>query len=257
MHNLQSFQNISGFSNTNAVEAVVTLQSYIKSLSGLVAYYPMDETSGTTAVNQAPDTLGTLDGTITGATINQAGQSGASYSFDGVNDDVLTGYGPTILSTDDFSILFLAKISSTGNTGGYITLVGAKNTGAGATELVVFINNVVDSGLAGTYMIGSGGGDIYVNLGSGTDYRDDLWHLWSFVKTGTSGSLFIDTTTIGTDGDISATITLGARYFALGARNSTGTIDRYVKTDMQHVSFYNRVVTASERLIILQRAGLA
>ena len=254
MHNLQSFQNISGFSNTNAV---VTLQSYIKSLSGLVVYYPMDETSGSTTVNQAPDTLGTLNGTITGATINQAGQSGASYSFDGVNDSVLTGYGPTILSTDDFSILFLAKISSTGNTGSEITLVGAKNTGAGATESLVFINNGGAGGLAGTYIIGSGGGDIYINIGSGTDYRDDLWHLWSFVKTGTSGSLFIDTTTIGTDGDISATITLGARYFALGARNSTGTIDRYVKTDMQHVSFYNRVVTASERLIILQRAGLA
>lgn len=68
-------------------EGGLSLSSYIQSLSGLVAYYPLDETSGN-ALNKAPATIGTLDGTVTGATQGQPGQSGLAYSFDGVNDEV-------------------------------------------------------------------------------------------------------------------------------------------------------------------------
>lgn len=48
----------------------------------LVAYYKLDETSGTTAY----DALGNFNGTNNGATINQTGKIGKSYDFDGIND---------------------------------------------------------------------------------------------------------------------------------------------------------------------------
>ncbi len=51
---------------------------------GLVSYYKLDETSGTTA----EDIAGTNDGTTTGATVNQVGKLETAYSFDGINDYV-------------------------------------------------------------------------------------------------------------------------------------------------------------------------
>ena len=54
---------------------------------GLVAYYNCDETAGTTA----EDSLNAHDGTITGATINQAGHLGRAYLFEGSPDVVNCG----------------------------------------------------------------------------------------------------------------------------------------------------------------------
>ena len=68
------------------------LSNYIKHLSGLVAYYPLDEVSGSTAYNKAPTTQGTFNGTITGATVGQAGKVGRAYSFDGTGDYITTGF---------------------------------------------------------------------------------------------------------------------------------------------------------------------
>lgn len=53
-------------------------------LDDLAAYYRLNETSGTT-VN---DVTGNYDGVNYGATINQTGQVGKAYSFDGVDDYV-------------------------------------------------------------------------------------------------------------------------------------------------------------------------
>jgi hypothetical protein len=52
----------------------------------LVAYYKLDETSGSTAV----DVIAANNGTITGATVNQAGKIGTAYSFDGGDHVVAT-----------------------------------------------------------------------------------------------------------------------------------------------------------------------
>lgn len=48
----------------------------------LISYYKFDETTGTTA----NDAVGSNDGTINGATINQTGKIGKAYDFDGSGD---------------------------------------------------------------------------------------------------------------------------------------------------------------------------
>lgn len=88
MQNLQNVQNLSSFSRKFG--GSVTLQDYIKSLSGLVAYYPLDETSGN-AINRAPATLGSFDGTLTSVTQGVAGQSGNAYTFDGSTSTINLG----------------------------------------------------------------------------------------------------------------------------------------------------------------------
>lgn len=63
------------------------LQQYIKHLPNLVAYYPMNATDGTSALNRAPATLGTLNaGQSGGVTFGQDGKVGKSFKFDGVDD---------------------------------------------------------------------------------------------------------------------------------------------------------------------------
>src|SRR3990167_9054324 len=90
MQNIQNLQSLSGLSKSRGLTQFQQLLNYIKSLDNLVAYYPLNELSGDTAFNQAPATKGTLDGTITGATVGQDGQVGKAYSFDGVNDKIVT-----------------------------------------------------------------------------------------------------------------------------------------------------------------------
>lgn len=63
-------------------------------------YYPADETSGTTA----NDVAGTSDGTINGATLNANGVFGTPcYSFDGVDDEVDSGYS-SVGATQDLTV---------------------------------------------------------------------------------------------------------------------------------------------------------
>lgn len=64
---------------------------YIKGLPNLVAYWPMDEASGSTMTNQAPANKGALNGTITGPVLGGAGKVGKAYSFDGSGDRIALG----------------------------------------------------------------------------------------------------------------------------------------------------------------------
>jgi len=78
--------------------------------AGMVSYWKLDENIGTTAY----DYLGTYDGTNNGATINQPGQVGTAYSFDGVDDYVDMGDIGELNSVSTFTIV--GWINHTDNT---------------------------------------------------------------------------------------------------------------------------------------------
>ena len=82
---------------------------YIKSLSGLYAYYPLNDTSGD-AINNAPSTLGTLNGTQTGATQSVEGRVGKSYGFGGDGDRVVIN---SLVPTTTFSFFCAFKKNGT------------------------------------------------------------------------------------------------------------------------------------------------
>lgn len=78
------------------------LASYVNAQSGLLAYYPLNESSGS-AINRARATIGTLNGTVSNATQGAAGVLGNAVSFDGNGDRVIvTGIAPD--ATFSFSI---------------------------------------------------------------------------------------------------------------------------------------------------------
>lgn len=83
MQNLQSLQANRGSNLPNRTPSPSSqLFNYITSLPGLVAYYPMNETTGN-AINYAPATLGSLSGVNTAVLLNQPGKVGSSYQYNG------------------------------------------------------------------------------------------------------------------------------------------------------------------------------
>ena len=237
MHNLQSFQNISGFSNTNAVEAVVTLQSYIKSLSGLAAYYPLDETSGN-AINQAPDTLGTLNGTVTGATQGATGQSGTAYSFDGVNDEIaITGAAAINLSVFTYTAIVFRTASGVN----HAITGGSKGSGTRSPEFRMNTDNKIELLEQSVASIG---------VSTGTIAQDTWAHVAvSYSATGVF-TFYINGVASGTGTNL--------RSFAYEnhfiGRQLTA---EWFAGKIQHYAIFNRVLESSEILQQAQLAGLA
>lgn len=80
-------------------------------LTGLVSYWKLDETTGTTAY----DAHGSNDGTITGATINQTGIIDKCYDFDGSGDYVDLGDWFDG-SNSDFSVSCWVELNDTSST---------------------------------------------------------------------------------------------------------------------------------------------
>lgn len=94
MQNIQSITNSKASGTSTVVDKSSRLMSFITGLDPTI-YYPLNETSGN-AINRAPSTFGTLNGTVTGATQGAAGKVGTAYSFGGDGDRVvITGFVPT------------------------------------------------------------------------------------------------------------------------------------------------------------------
>lgn len=117
MQNIQSLQ--AGRFNTpkSAPSPTAALFAYITALSGLVVYYPMNETSGN-AVNYAPATIGTLPGVNTGIVYNQAGQAGGSYQYNGSTAQTIVAAAPA-LNLAGTAITLGVLVNLTNATGNY------------------------------------------------------------------------------------------------------------------------------------------
>jgi len=214
------------------------IQTYVKALSGLVAYYPLDETSGN-AINQAPATLGTLDGTVSGATQGVAGQSGLAYSFDGVNDQI----SRTLISSDvtDVSTFILFKSddytknrqplwSHGSSTNGYALVL----SGDATTDGSLYVLNHAVAWQDTAYNV-----------------QDNNWHIIVFNRNAAANNvqILLDGVQI-----YSANPSLGvpATTTSIGSENIG-----FFKGKLQHWGFVQQVLTTAQALKLAQLAGLA
>jgi len=162
-----------------------------------IAHWALDETSGATAY----DSIGSLNGNIIGASINQPGEIGTSYYFDGSSDHVAVDHDPAIdfSSGEDFSIYAWVNTTS-------------KNYGR------ILEKREFPGDTAG-YMLGIwNDGTLYAGLDFGTwsavvrgavDIADGTWHHVGMTKYGNTLEAFVDGVSIGTNtsasGDFSNT----------------------------------------------------
>lgn len=228
-------------------EIVSNMQGYIKSLSGLVAYYPMDETSGSTTFNRAPDTVGTLDGTITGATINQTGQVGQAYSFDGTNNQVevanMTNHAD-IVGKNTLTMIAVCKFTSTPSVD---AICGMRNSDS------------TDS----FYMMALGDTLLEFRWRNSTGTNTDLtptvsalngrYVIFAFVANGTSLKLYENGSEIDS-GTISGTFGDGTgRSFYIGQEGN----GNYFPGIIQHVALFGTALSDDDLLNIAKISGLA
>jgi hypothetical protein len=193
-------------------------------LTDLIAYYDMDETSGTTMFDSH---TGGYDGTIyNGPTLN-----GSDYTFDGINDYVLIPDNDVFSFTDEvFTIQLWWKTSFTGG----VRFPLYKSSGGSTFEYAA--NN------AGSGFIFSGTYNPNQALSTSPYLWDGSYHHWVFQGDGSTLRLYVDGAL-----EASSSITVSMVNASSGvniARYGGGT--NYFPGEMKLIGFWDRALNATE-----------
>ncbi len=212
------------------------LSNYIKNSSGLIAYYPLDETEGAVAFNRAPETLGSLNGSISGAELGVEGLVGTAFSFDGNNDVIEIANTDILDITGEITISALVKPDASLN---------AEN---GILSKTMY-NAILNADGKARFELEAGG---YTNFLSDQTLAADTWYLVVMtydsenMRTYINGVEDANSPTAETDA-----ITTNSDALKIGL-HATG----YFKGDMQHIALFDRAFTAAEVVRAAQIVGL-
>ena len=224
MQNLQSLQSLS---KGQIVSSEQRLSSYITGLSGLIAYYPLNETSGD-AINRAPDTFGTLNGTVTGATQGVAGQVGNAYSFDGTNDFVSIADNNIFDALPEVTVFVMLKMGT-----------------SSAFEKVIFKNAVFDIGVNDSGVIFGELNSVSNPGGWGdTEIDDDEWHMCAITYDGVEIVCYVDGDPVESLGGLSGSLGTGGAALELGRHADN--LNEYYSGSMQHFAIYNTALSPAQ-----------
>lgn len=202
----------------------------------LEAYYKLDETTGTTAL----DYIGSNDGTMTGYTFNDGNIWGDVntdndvINFDGTGDYVDTGLADL---NSDITLSAWAKISSAaGST--VKGIVGIRDSVGNNRIYIGFVGGQT----APVFSIGNPS----INI-TGGSIGLDTWALITATYNNTTGAmeLFVNGTSVGTQ--TSSRTDSGLNYF-IGAVNNAGTptSGTYLNGGVDDVQVYSRVLSSDE-----------
>lgn len=242
MQNIQSLQSINSAGKISG-NSTVTLQSYIKSIPALVAYYPLDESTGTTAFNRAPATSGTLDGVNSNAVVGQAGQSGLAYDFEATSSSHITVPDNASLNSDPFSIFALFNAESLTGNDFEDNLINKEGANSGYALRI--------GGGTVNFMVGSGSGtpqakDPDVSISTGTWY-------WAFgVYDGTDIKVYLNDELKATTE--SATYSTNSNDFSIGYYEVEDA--RFFDGLMQHVGYVADELSIEQMDRMIELSGL-
>jgi hypothetical protein len=217
---------------------VVSPNTYQKSLLSLgpLAYWPLSETSGTTAYDLAGDYDGTYIGGFTlaqsGPTSAIFGPSSRSTLFDGVSGYVDIPEGPFDITGAITTVAWI-DVVSTPNFAGLF--------GHGDASWRMSINS---SGQPGANDGSSASGDATSPVG----IDDGNWHMVAFVYTGVSGgnngSLYLDGSLVANNSVTTPPVGDGLDVW-IGGSPDYGT-SRLLNARIADVAFFNRALSASQ-----------
>jgi len=206
-----------------AVFGLATAQASVT--TSLSHHWKLDETSGSTAFDSVG---GGFDGTTTGATINQTGQIGKAYYFDGSGDYVTVG---TSMLPDTADFTYSAWINGPAASSG--TLFGQRNgTSGGCFDIVSSKLRIIVGGspydTGNVTVLDNDWHYVAVTRGSG----DNTWKIWVDGK--------LDTSNPNDTKDMNA----GGAAYRMGLRGSAGTVP--LTATLDDVGTWTRALTATE-----------
>ncbi len=256
MQNIANIANVSGFSGSTAFDISTFIYNKITSIPDLLIYYPFDETSGD-AINKAPDTIGSYDGTVTDVTQGVVGNLGKAYYFNGSSAYVIVQ--DAIATLDDFTISFFLSTTTTATV---TRMCGVIEDGTNDLIQIAFNSSKTFTASAGNTAV-----LVRFNAGAQAGFQftnsavyDGSLHHHALVRNGGATLYYIDGVAQTLNYDVA---TLGtqqltmARTLAIGAINNRGVIANFGEATQQHFAIFNRDLTATEILGISQSAGLA
>jgi hypothetical protein len=199
----------------------------------LVAYYKLDETSGTTAY----DALGNYNGTNNGATVNQSGKIGKAYSFDGTNDYVQIGDADLFdINNNNFSInLWINPSSWTGTMG-----IVSKSVDIGSSKGWVLYRDSVSNKLEFRLNDGSMKKATFTS----SSISSGSWKMISIVYSDTNGNVILYE-----DGSYVQTVSISAGDCRTTADITLGFADSwnaYFPGLIDEVGMWNRALSSTE-----------
>lgn len=207
-----------GFTNVNGYNAAVIAD-------GAIAFWPLQETSGTTATELVAGLNGTYAG---GYTLNQAGPSGLggkAVQFNGSTAKVTTA-ASTIISGASFSVEVWLNVSS------YAGQVAFGHNGTSTFEIQVGGTNQMLLNFSGSFILGSTTGQATGSF-LHVVFTSDL----SGTKCYLNGTLNNSNTTAWHGG------TSASAIFALGSRSGTSA---FFSGYIAAASVYNTVLTPAQ-----------
>lgn len=205
------------------------LDRVIKKLPGLIAYWPLNDTSGTTVLNHSPSNLRSLNGTISNATLNTSGRLGKAYSFNGTDAKVTITDSASLRGMANVSLLFLLKVPTTSAFRKILKSeafdVGVNNNGEVFTELVGVTNG--NSGTWDNQPV------------DGID--DNTWRLVILTYDGSRILCYLNNTIVETTASTTGSLNNNASSLTIG---NSGT--EWYSGLMQHIAVFNRALSSTE-----------
>lgn len=158
------------------------------SYASLRAWWKFDETTGSTA----DDSTGRQqDGVVTGAAWSP-GLIGNGLDFNGIDQGVFMGTAPAIVGSGDFSVSAWVKVDADSQGG---TIIQQREPGSVGYQGEYMLNVNPDGTL--TFFV-HGVSSYQFNLTSSMAIKDGRWHLVSGIRSGTTGIINVDGTTVAT-----------------------------------------------------------
>ncbi len=210
---------------------------------GLSGYWKLDDGSGTSATDAS--TKGN-NGTLTNGPTWATGQVGGATTFDGSNDYITIPNSNDFAYNQDFSVSVWAKIPATQNdTAAVDNSLIEKWSNAGGYPYVIRLRNQTWGTVPerGTVAFARYDGTNAPSISSSITVNDNVWHLITATKQGSTLAFYVDGVRQGSTTDTTTGTTTNASPICLGMRCSTA---KYLTGSLDEVRIYNHGLSPSE-----------
>lgn len=207
--------------------------------AGLVGWWPLDETSGTTAT----DIISGNDGTYVGDPTPVTGNVAGALSFDGIDDEIFVPSTFPFHQPDDATLEFWLNTPATGHQSVFWTRADAED----GNRFHIYINE--DSTFGFDYRSPSGE---LPSLAEAVSIPRNTWTHLAITRTGNVYNLCVNGVLSASATDPSPDLPTAADWQIAGQ----GQIDFMYNGSLDEISLYNRALSAEE-IAAIHTAGSA
>ncbi|MCH2535436.1 MAG: LamG domain-containing protein [Bdellovibrionales bacterium] len=227
-------------------------------MTNIVGVWHLNETHGTIYDSSGNNNHSSL---VAGTpAYNQPGKFNGALNFDGTDDYVFFGTGPSMSGSTDFTVSMWLKTTKDGATGqNGMSLVSQRDPGWDGGEYLINIGRNYDGNDPNPgkvlFVVWEDGGPQVNNFWSYRRVDDGKWHHLLVVREGLTLRIYIDGTLDREATGAGPLDTLDPTYYTVFGRDELYE-DRYYEGDLDEVAIWSRALSSSEVLSLYQRGAL-